>query len=124
MSDRDVRFTLEWWRHLTDIWQTKLRMSTAFHPQTNGQAEKANSIVERYRHSFVQTRPQEWDRLLARAEFSYNPHKHKATGLAPFKADLGYIPRLPLDVIAQSHPAGPSHILAASFTTTMADILY
>ena len=99
-------------------------MSTAFHPQTDGQAKKTNSIVERYLCSFVQTRPQEWDRLLALAEFSYKAHKHKCTGLAPFEADLSYIPRLPLDVISQSHSAGPTHMPAAGFATTMADILH
>ena len=126
VSDRDVRFTSEWWQHRTKIWQTKLRMSTAFHSQTDGQAEKANSIVERYLRSFVQTCPQEWDRLLALAEFSYNAHRHKSTGLAPFEADLGYIPRLPMDIIAETRPLPQSHSssLASSFATTMADILY
>ena len=126
VSDRDVRFTSDWWQHLTKIWQTKLRMSTAFHPQTDGQAEKANSIVERYLRSFVLTRPQERDRLLALAEFSYNAHRHKSTGLAPFEADLGYIPRLPMDIIAGRRPLPQSHptCLASSFATTMADILY
>jgi len=124
VSDRDVRFTSDWWRHLTKIWQTKLKMSTSFHPQTDGQAEKANSIVERYLRSFVQTRPQEWDRLLSLAEFSYNAHRHPSTGLAPFEADLGYIPRLPMDIIAEGRPSRPEHHGATSFATTMADILY
>jgi len=124
VSDGDVRFTSEWWQHLMKIWQTKLRMSTAFHPQTDGQAEKANSIVERYLRSFVRTPPQEWDRFLALAEFSYNSHKHKSTGLAPFEADLGYIPRLPLDIIAESRPLQPLNFLATSFATTMTDILH
>lgn len=124
VSDRDVRFTSEWWRHLTKIWQTKLKMSTAFHPQTDGQAEKANSIVERYLRSFVRTRPEEWDRLLSLAEFSYNAHHHQSTGLASFEADLGYIPRLPMDIIADSRPSRPDHSGAKSFATTMADILH
>jgi len=124
VSDQDVRFTSDRWRHLTKIWQTKLKMSTAFHPQTDGQAEKANSIVERYLHSFVQTRPQEWDRLLSLAEFSYNAHCYQSTGLARFEADLGYIPRLPMDIIAEARPSRPEHIGATSFATTMADILY
>ena len=124
VSDRDVGFTCDWWLHLTKIWQTKLKMSTAFHPQTDGQAEKANSIVERYLHSFVQTRPQEWDRLLSLAEFSYNAHCYQSTGLARFEADLGYIPRLPMDIIAEGRPSRPEHHGATSFATTMADILY
>jgi hypothetical protein len=48
VSERVVRFTSEFWRTLMVECDTKLAMSTAFHPQTDGQAEKANSIVERY----------------------------------------------------------------------------
>ena len=124
VSDRHVLFTSEWWRHLTKIWQSKLKMSTAFHPQTDGQAEMANSIVERYLWSFFQTLPLEWDRLLSLAEFSYNAHSHQSTGLAPFEEDLGYIPHLPMDVIAESRPSRPDHSFATSFAATMADILH
>jgi hypothetical protein len=46
ISDCDPRFTLDFWQHLTTIWQTRTKISTAFHPQTNGLAEKANQIVE------------------------------------------------------------------------------
>ena len=48
ISDHDVCFTSEFWTELMKVWKTKLAMSTAFHPQTDGQAEKANSIVKRY----------------------------------------------------------------------------
>ena len=62
-------------------------MSTAFHPQTDGQVDKANSIVERYLRTFTTANECHWDRLLALAEFSYDSHIHKATGLSPFEAD-------------------------------------
>ena len=106
------------------IWQTKLHMSMSFHPQTDKQAEKANSIVERYLRSFIRTCLQECDQFLALAELSYKSHKHKSTGLAPFEADLGYIPRLQLDIIAESRSLQPLNFLATSFATTMTDILY
>ena len=48
ISDHDVCFTSEFWTELMKVWKTKLAMSTAFHSQTDGQAEKANSIVKRY----------------------------------------------------------------------------
>ena len=51
VSDRDPRFT--GWQHLTKLWGTRTAMSTAFHPETDGQAEKANSIVERYLDTFA-----------------------------------------------------------------------
>jgi hypothetical protein len=75
-------------------------MSTAFHPQTDGQAEKANSIVERYLRSYAGERQDEWDQLLALAEFAYNATRQKSIEMSPFEADLGYIPRMPLDALA------------------------
>jgi hypothetical protein len=131
VSDRDVRFTSDFWQHLNEIWRTKLRMSTAFHPQTDGLAEKVNSIVERYLRTFAAGNERNWAKLLPLAEFAYNASKHKATEKTPFEADLGYVPRMPLDVIAAtttvnsyrdagSRTGGQQ---AVSFATTMADIL-
>lgn len=67
---------------------TKVRMSTAFHPQADGQAEKADGQAEKA-NSIVETY------LLA-----YNSARHAATKMAPFEADLGRIPRLPIDLMA------------------------
>jgi len=100
ISDRDPRFTSDFWKHLMSIWQTKLRMSTAYHPQTDGQAEKANSIVVRYLRTFAGHRQKEWDKFLSLAEFAYNSSTHKATGMSPFEADLGYCPQIPMDSYA------------------------
>jgi hypothetical protein len=79
---------------------TKLRMSTAFHPQTDGQAEKANSIVERYLRAYAGERQNEAERLLTLAEFAYNAIRQKSIEMSPFEADLTYIPRMPLDALA------------------------
>jgi len=100
VSDRDVRFTSDFWKKLMEIWKTKLSMSTAFHPQTDGQAEKANSIVERYLRAYATNRQRTWDRLLPLAEFAYNSTIQTAIGMTPFEADIGYVPRMPLDSIA------------------------
>ena len=62
-------------------------MFTAFHPQTDGQAQKANSIVKRYLRTFAAVNERHWDSLLALADFSYNSHVHKATRMSPFEAD-------------------------------------
>jgi hypothetical protein len=104
-----------------EIVGTKLRFSTAFHPQTDGQAEKANSIVETYLRSFAAEHPDKWPELLPLAEYAYNAAKHKATKLTPFEADLGFTPRLPLDVIAQQ--STPPHAEAQSFAERMKAVL-
>jgi hypothetical protein len=121
VSDRDARFTADFWRALMDILGTKLRMSTAFHPQTDGQAEKANSIVGTYLRAFAADHPDRWPSLLSLAEYAYNAAKHKSTKLTPFEADLGYTPRLPIDVIAQQNT--PAHAEARSFVERMRAVL-
>ena len=69
-------------------------MSTAYHPQSGGQAEKANAILETFLKAYIVQlgSPRHWDQLLLLAEFAYNAAKHMATGMSPFGADIGYIP--------------------------------
>ena len=75
-------------------------MLTVYHPQSDGQAEKANSTLETFLKAYIAQLedPADWDQLLPLAEFTYNAAKHKAIGMSPFEADIGYIPRLPLDL--------------------------
>jgi len=102
VSDRDTRFTSKFWQALCALLGIKLRMSTAYHPQSDGQAEKANSTLETFLKAYIAQlpRPEQWVQLLPLAEFTYNAAKHKAIGMAPFEADIGYISRLPLDLLA------------------------
>jgi hypothetical protein len=118
VSDRDARFTSRFWQHLTTLWGTRTRMSTAFHPQSDGQAEKANSIVERYLRTFCAGDEKGWDSLLPLAEFSYNSHTHKAHGFTPFEADIGENPPMPLTLIG-----GAAKGEAGDFAQRMADTL-
>jgi hypothetical protein len=80
-------------------------MSTAFHRQTDGLTEKVNSIIERYLHSFAAGKERSWAKLLPLAEFGYNASQHKATKKTPFEADLGYVPPMPLAIIATTTSA-------------------
>jgi len=102
VSDRDTRFTSTFWQSLCSQLGIKLRMSTAYHPQSDGQAEKANATLETFLKAYIAQlkSPEQWSRLLPLAEFTYNAAKHKAIGMSPFEADIGYIPRLPLDLLA------------------------
>jgi len=77
-------------------------MSTAYHPQSDGQAEKANTTLETFLKAHIAQlpRPEQWMRLLPLAKFTYNAAKHKAIGMAPFESDIGYVPGLPLDHLA------------------------
>jgi len=102
LSDRDTRFTSGFWQSLCSQLGIRLRMSTAYHPQLDGQVEKANATQETLLKAYIAQlkSPEQWSHLLPLAEFTYNAAKHKAIGMSPFEADIRYIPRLPLNVLA------------------------
>jgi hypothetical protein len=67
-------------------------MSTAFHPQTDGQTERLNQTIEAYLRSFVNNEQNDWVSLLPIAEFAYNNSVTTGTGLSPFYANHGFHP--------------------------------
>lgn len=95
VSDRDTRFTSRFWQELQRLLGTSLHMSTAFHPATNGQTERANQTLENILRMFVDYHQSNWDTLLPLAEFSINNTKSNTTGLSPFFSNYGFHPRTP-----------------------------
>lgn len=73
------------WRELFRLSGTHLRMSIAYHPQTDGQTEVMNRILEQYLRSFVHSQPANWFRYLTLAEWSYNTSLHSGSGFTPFE---------------------------------------
>jgi transposase InsO family protein len=96
VSDRDVRFTSKFYRHLANTWGIKLNMSTAYHPQTDGQTEVMNRVLEDYLRSYTRATQDEWDELLAMAEFSMNNSRNSSTKETPFYLNYGRHPKSPL----------------------------
>ena len=97
LSDRDPRFTAHFWKAFWTQLGTTLTMSTAYHPQTDGQTERANRTLEemlRSRINFAQT---DWDEHLAVAELAINNAKQASTGFTPFYLNYGQEVHLPLD---------------------------
>ncbi len=92
ISDRDSRFTAHLWKDFLKILGIKPRMSTAFHPQTDGQTERLNQILEVYLRAFVNYEMDNWEDLLPTAEFAYNNCAQSSTGISPFYANYGYNP--------------------------------
>ena len=92
VSDRDPIFVSKFWRELFRLSGTKLRMSTAYHPQTDGQTEVLNRSLEQYLRAYVHTQPSNWYRFLSLAEWSYNTSLHSAIGMTPFEAVYGKPP--------------------------------
>ena len=88
-SDRDKLFTSNYWRTLVAAIGTKLRMSTAYHPQTDGQTERANQTMEAYLRHYVNQKQDNWVSLLPMAQFAYNDKRSDTTKLTPFFANFG-----------------------------------
>ncbi|XP_077774286.1 vomeronasal type-2 receptor 26-like [Podarcis muralis] len=93
LSDRGKQFTSRFWRKLMSLLQVEVSFSTARHPETNGQAERANSILQQYLRCYLSERQNDWVEKLALAEFAYNNAEHVSTGMSPFMANYGCHPR-------------------------------
>lgn len=92
ISDRDSRFTAHMWKDFLNLVGIRPRMSTAFHPQTDGQTERLNQTLEIYLRAFVNYEMSNWEELLPTAEFAYNNTSSSSTHLSPFYANYGYHP--------------------------------
>ncbi|KAF1334277.1 reverse transcriptase, partial [Globisporangium splendens] len=94
VSDRDPRFTAAFWQELFRLLGTQLKMSTADHPQTDGQTERVTrtleDILRSYAHSFTH-----WNECLPLAEFAINNSVHVSTGHTPFYVNAPRHPRVP-----------------------------
>nr|GFB42053.1 reverse transcriptase domain-containing protein [Tanacetum cinerariifolium] len=89
ISDRDSKFTSRFWRSLQEALGTRLDMSTAYHPETNGQSERIIQTLEDMLRACVIYFGGSWDRHLPLVEFSYNNSYHASIKAAPFEAFYG-----------------------------------
>nr|GEY17279.1 hypothetical protein [Tanacetum cinerariifolium] len=89
ISDRDSHFTSRFWRSLQEELGTNLDMSTAYHPQTDGQSERTKQTLENMLRSCVIDFGSSWDRHLPLVEFSYNNSYHASIKAAPYEALVG-----------------------------------
>ncbi|KAG2801170.1 hypothetical protein PC112_g20156 [Phytophthora cactorum] len=96
VSDRDPRFTAKFWKSLFQVLGTRLDMSTADHPQTDGQTERVNRVVEDILRSVCAEAPRRWSEMLPLVEFALNNAVHASTGFTPFYVNGLANPRVPL----------------------------
>ena len=92
VSDRDPVFLSTFWRELFRLSGTQLRLSTAYHPQSDGQTEVVNRVLEQYLRCFVNSQPSSWYRYLSLAEWCYNTSLHSTSGMTPFEVVYGKPP--------------------------------
>jgi hypothetical protein len=93
VSDRGSLFTSQFWRTLHELNGTRLKHTTAYHPQGDGQTEVVNQWLEQYLRIFSNYEQDDWVDLLPHAELCYNSTEHTTIGVSPLVAYCGFQPR-------------------------------
>ena len=96
VTDRDSKFTSIFWKELMKCTGVKGKVSTAYHPQSDGQTERTNRILEDMLSHYVSPQQDDWDSHLACAEFAINNSYQESTKTTPFRLNNGRDPRTPL----------------------------
>jgi len=107
VSDRDPVFTSKFWAELMERLDVRLRKSTAFRPQTDGQTEWVNQTLEQYLRQYCNYEQDNWCDLLPLAEYTYNNSATTATQMSPFFANYGFHPRTNWPVEKESKNPAP-----------------
>ena len=94
ISDRDPRFTSVFSRELCRTLGISQNISTAYHPQTDGQSERTNQCLEQYLRIFIDYHQQNWASLLPLAQYTLHAWPNATTKKAPFELILGHIPKV------------------------------
>jgi hypothetical protein len=95
ISDRDLKFTNKFWRALWKRMGSELKMNISFRPQTDGQTERVNLVIEQFLRNYVVADQQDWVDHLEFVEFCYNNSAHFTTGSTPFQMVMGKSPIVP-----------------------------
>jgi hypothetical protein len=89
VSDRDPIFMSSFWREIFKIQGTTLKMSTAYHPESDGQTEVVNRCLETYLRCFIADQPKTWINWVHWAEYWFNTSFHSAAEKTPFEIVYG-----------------------------------
>ena len=92
VSDRDRVFLSSFWKSLFQLQGCTLSMSSSYHPQTDGQTEVVNRVLEQYLRCFTHEQPKKWIDWLPWADYSYNTATHSSTKVSPFEFVYGVPP--------------------------------
>ena len=120
VSDRGTQFVNDFWKYLNEKLSTRALLSTAYHPETDGQTERMNAVLEQYLRAYVAYLQDDWVEWLASAEFAGNALVSETTNMSPFFANYGFAPRMGFEPLpAAQTPAARD---AEQFTNAMEKI--
>lgn len=97
VSDRDPRITARFWRELSRVLGSEINLSTAQHPQSDGQSEREIQTLITALRSYANSMGDDWDEYLPALELAFNSKRQASTGAAPFMLVYGTEARLPID---------------------------
>jgi Chromo (CHRromatin Organisation MOdifier) domain len=93
ISDRDSKFTSRFWETLMELHGTKISLTSAFRPQSDGQTEICNKFIQEYLKLYIGNDAREWSQYIGTMERAYNQRVHSSHGMTPFEVDTGRKPR-------------------------------
>ena len=102
ISDRGPQFASSFARELGKLLHYDLSLSTAYHPQSDGETERVNQEIETYLQIFCSNNPASWPESISHAEFAHNHCPHSVTSQSPFYLMMGYEPSALLSVISDT----------------------
>jgi hypothetical protein len=103
VSDRDPRFTSKFSQAMYKLTGCRAAFSTAYHPQSDGQTERVNRILEDYLRHYVGPRQTDWDTHLPEAEFAYNNAWQASINTTPFRLTYGQDPIIPFQQVLNTN---------------------
>ena len=104
ITDQDTRFTSKFSKGLCNALQIKQNISTAYHPQTDGQSERTNQFLETYLRFYCEEKQDDWHKWLPFTEFTHNQWPNATTQKTPFKLIMGYTQKLEWNLLPLQVP--------------------
>jgi hypothetical protein len=89
VSDKDPKFTSNFWKGLFRGFGPNLNFSTTYHPKSDGQKERVNHVIENMLRMYVMDKPSKWEDYLHLVEFAYNNGYQASLKMSPFEAIYG-----------------------------------
>jgi hypothetical protein len=109
VSDKNPKFTSNFWKDLLKGFGTNLNVSTTYHPESNGQTERTNRVIEDMLRMYLMDQPLKWEDYIHLVEFSYNNGYQALLKMSPFEALYGRKCNTPViwDNLADKAVVGP-----------------